>query len=193
MKTTITVFFSLLIAIGSFAQVEDEQKEYSKKELKQIAKAEKKAKQDSISKQKAELTELMLNMHRFVLEADYVGNGKGQRQPVNSTLNFIAVDSLKAVIQLSTFYGSGHNGVGGITVDGSVTKYELKVIEGKRGKSYSLMLNVMTSVGIYDITLLISESGYTDATIRSLYSGQLTYNGNLVPIGISRVYKGSSI
>lgn len=55
------------------------------------------------------------------------------------------------------------------------------------------MLIVMSSLGTFDITFLISETGYTDATISSTTSGQLCYSGNLVPIGLSRVYKGTSI
>lgn len=190
MKKLIIALFVMALGFNTYAQ--EVEKEYTKQELRQIAKEEKKAKKEAEAEQMKEIVELMLNMHRFVLEADYVGDGKGQRVPVNSTINFIGIDSLNAVIQLGTVHGSGYNGVGGITVDGKVTKYELTVIEGKRGKSYSLMLNVMSTLGIFDITLMVSQSGYTDATIRSISSGQLKYTGNLVPIGISRVYKGQS-
>lgn len=190
MKKLIIALFVMALGFNTYAQ--EVEKEYTKQELRQIAKEEKKAKKEAEAEQMKEIVELMLNMHRFVLEADYVGDGKGQRVPVNSTINFIGIDSLNAVIQLGTVHGSGYNGVGGITVDGKVTMYELTVIEGKRGKSYSLMLNVMSTLGIFDITLMVSQSGYTDATIRSISSGQLKYTGNLVPIGISRVYKGQS-
>ena len=191
MKKLVLYLFIFSFGLTSFAQEEEGQ--MSRKELKQIAKEEKKAKRAAEDEQLKEVTDLMLHMHRFVLEADYVGDGKGQRIPVSSNINFIGIDSTEAVIQLGTVHGSGYNGVGGITVDGRVTKYDLQIIEGKRGKSYSLMVNIMTNVGIYDITFLISELGYTDATIKSLRAGQLQYSGKLVPIGLSRVYKGSSI
>ena len=187
------ILIIVLFAFISSSYSQEEEAVYTKKELKQIAKEEKKAKKEAEEEQMRELTKLMLTLQRFVLEADYVGNGKGQRIPVSSSINFISIDSTKAVIQLGTVYGVGYNGVGGITVEGKVTRYELKVIEGKKSKSYSLMFNVMSSIGIFDVTFLVSETGYTDATIRSNSSGQLRYTGNLVPISLSRVYKGTSI
>ena len=190
-KSILFLLFSIFV-LTVFAQNEEE-KVYSRKELKGIAKEEKKAKREAQDELLRKQTHPLLTMHRFVLEADYVGDGRGSRIPVNSTINFIAVDSSKAVIQLGTTSGIGYNGVGGITVDGNVTKYDLKINEGKKGRTYSLMFNVMTSLGMYDITLLVNSTGYTDATVRSTRSGQLKYSGNLVPIGLSKVYKGTSI
>jgi hypothetical protein len=197
MKRTPSILKCFLLTIALIALVtnvysQDEQV-YTKQELKQLAKEDRKAKKEAEDTKKREATELMLNAHKFVLEANYISNGKGQRTPVSSNINFIAVDSLKAVIQLGTTQGIGYNGLGGITVDGRITKYELSVIQGKKSKSYNLMLNVMTSIGIYDISLMVSELGSANATIRGNTSGQLQYSGNLVPIGISRVYKGTSI
>ena len=171
---------------------EEGEKVYTKKELRQIAREEQKAKRKAEEEEMKMLTELMLEKRRFVLEADYVGDGRGSRIPVQSNINFIGLDSTDAVIQLGTTYGAGYNGVGGITVEGRVIKYELSVIEGKRGKSYSLMFIVMTSLGTYDITFIVSGTGYTDATVRGNTMGQLRYSGKLVPIGLSRVYQGTS-
>lgn len=194
MKKLLLLSIIFAIAFTCYAQEEGVEQEYSKRELKKIAKEEKKAQRAAEAEQQKAIVELMLEMHRFVLEAQHLSGKSGQRIPVTSTLNFIGVDSVNAVIQLGTVSGApGYNGVGGITVDGRITKYDLKVIEGKKGKSYTLMLNVMSSIGIFDITFMISESGYTDATIRSTTSGVLNYSGNLVPIYKSRVYKGSSI
>lgn len=180
-----------LIVIMSTAFSQEET--LSRKELKQLAKEEKRARQQEEDQQKKEITALMLEYHKFVLEADYVGNKTGERQPVSSNINFIVIDSLEATIQLGTPYRVGNNGVGGVTVDGRVTKYELREIQRKNSKTYTLIIIVMTSVGTYDITFQISETGYTDATIRGNTSGQLQYSGKLVPIGVSKVYKGTTI
>jgi hypothetical protein len=190
MKTILIILALSVLAIPGFSQ---EEKVYTKKELRKIAKEERKAQREAEEAAMRELTEIMLSNHRFVLEADYVGDNKGARIPVNSTINFIAVDSNKAVLQLGTTYGMGYNGVGGITVDGNVTKYELKVIEGKKSKSYNLLIIVMTSLGTYDISFMLNDRGYGDATVRGNTMGQLRYSGNLVPLDISRVYKGTSI
>lgn len=188
---TLTVLLSLLFFTGiSFAQ---EEQVYTRKELKTIKKEERKAQQKARDEENRKLTDLMLKSHRFVLEADYLSNGKGQRMLVQSNLNFIAIDSIEATIQLARVSGVGYNGVGGITVDGRVTKYDLKVIQGKKDSSYTLTVFIMTSLGTYDITFMISSTGTTDATIRGTTTGQIRYNGHLVPIGVSRVYKGRSI
>lgn len=180
-----TLFCSISLSILSQEEV------YSKKEQKQIQKEERLAAKEAENDLLRFQTESMLQMRRFVLEADYLSDKSGKRVAVNSTINFIKIDSLKLVMQLGSNYGVGYNGVGGITIDGRVTKYDLKIIEGKKGKSYNLIIMVMSSTGNYDIMLMINDVGSTDATIRSNTSGQLRYYGKLVPIELSKVYKGS--
>ena len=51
----------------------------------------------------------------------------------------------------------------------------------------------MSNAGTYDIHLMVNPEGHADATIRGNWSGQLNYYGRLVPLGVSKVYKGMSI
>lgn len=190
MKYPITVLLTIIFCTSLFSQ---EEETLSRKELKKIAKEEKRARKHAEEEQIRELVSLMMVYHRFVLEAEFVGNQTGQRIPVNSNINFIAVDSTKATLQLGTPHGVGYNGVGGITVDGRITKYDLQVIQGKRSKSYNLMIFISTSIGMYDLTFNISETGYADATVKGNTMGQLRYSGKIVPISMSRVYKGTSL
>lgn len=190
MKYLVILFSIIWIVPQTFAQ---EEETLSKKELKQIAKEEKRSRRYAEEEQKRELTALMLEHHRFVLEADFVGDRTGSRIPVNSNINFIAIDSTHGTLQLATPYGLGYNGLGGITLEGRISKYNLKEIQGKKSKSYSLMILIMTSLGTYDITFQISETGNTDATVRGNSMGQLKYSGKLIPIDKSRVYKGSTL
>lgn len=89
MRYIILIIGLLAFILNSYSQ---EEEVYTKKELKQIAKEEKQAKRVAEEEQAKELTIFMLEMQRFVLEADYVGDGKGQRTPVSSTINFIVID-----------------------------------------------------------------------------------------------------
>ena len=164
----------------------------SKKELRKLAKEQKRAQQLEIEKQKIALTQYMVESHRFVLEADFVSDGRGNRMMVSSNINFVAVDSINATLQIGTPYGIGWNGVGGITVDGRVTKFELRETESRNGKSYTIFTTIMSSIGIYDVTFQISPNGNTHATVRSTRRGQLNYEGKLVPIEVSDVFKGSA-
>ncbi len=190
MKYFVILFSIIWIAPKTFAQ---EEETLSKKELKQIAKEEKKSRMHAENEKKRELTALMLEYHRFVLEADFVSDKRGNRIPVSSEINFIVVDSTHGTLQLGSPYGLGRNGLGGITLEGRISKYNLKEIQKKTGKSYSLMIIILTSFGTYDITFQISEKGNTEATIRGNTMGLLRYSGNLIPIGESKVFKGSTI
>jgi Domain of unknown function (DUF4251) len=182
--------FSVFIILTAtvFSQ---EEETISKSELKKLAKEDKKAKKALEEEQIAKLTDSMLVNKKFVLEADYISDGKGQRIPVSSTINFVVVDSLECILQIGSPGGIGWNGVGGVTVEGNISKYDLRIKEGKKGKSYYIMIVIMSSQGIYDISFQVSQSGYTDATVRSTTSGQLVYSGKLVEINKSRVYKGT--
>ena len=101
------------------------------------------------------------------------------------------LDSLKGTIQLGSAMSVGYNGVGGATIDGRITKYEYTVM-GKKEDSYSVMLTFMSPVGTYDITLMVTSQGYADASVRGNWSGQLNYHGKLVPLTLSRIFKGQA-
>lgn len=184
------VMFMLPIVIYSQSEQDPSDKKAQKEIRKEKRRAERKAMEDSVK----QVVKYMVENRSFVLEADYISGKSGSRIPVSSNLNFIIVDSAKSVIQLGSASSSsiGYNGVGGITVDGTISRYELNKKENKSGVSYTITLYVNTSIGVYDIVLWISQSGNTTATIRGNTSGQLSYSGNIVPIEQSRVYKGHS-
>jgi hypothetical protein len=190
------IIFSLLIlstALGAYSQATEQQNEQqNSKELRQVAKQERKIKAEEEQTRLGKITNLMLTYKRFVLEADYVGNQTGNRIPVTSNLNFIIVDSNKVTLQLGSFQGVGINGVGGVTVDGNITNYQLHKIDGRRGNvSYYVSMTIISSVGNYDISMNVGDTGRADARVSGTVSGQLNYYGNLVPLSLSRVYKGT--
>jgi len=140
----------------------------------------------------ASLTSLMVSQQRFVLEADFLSNKTGSRVPVQAMINFIMIDSTAGTVQFGSAMSAGYNGVGGATLEGKVSNYKY-VMVGKKKDSYSLSMNFMSSLGSYDITMMVNPEGYTDATIRGNWSGALNYHGKLVPLQLSRIYKGSPI
>jgi len=158
-----------------------EQKEYEKFNRKE----EKKRELERMS----EITGQMVKLQRFVLEADYLGDKYGNMVSVSPSINFIMIDSLEGTVQFGNAFSIGYNGVGGETLDGKVTRYEYTMM-GKKKDSYSIMMVFMSSLGTYDITFSVSPDGYADAVIRGSWSGQLKYHGKLVPLGLSKVYKG---
>jgi len=193
MKRATTYLLSIILIVGiSFpafsqsgkASKEDrkEQKEYEKEKRKEEAEKEKAL--------RAELTKMMVNYQRFVLEADQLSDKYGQRVHVSPNINFIIIDSLEGTIQLGSAFNVGYNGVGGTTVDGRITKYVVNKT-GRKKDAYSIQLIFMSAIGTYDINLLVGGEGHASATIRGNWSGQLNYHGQLMPLGKSRVYKGN--
>jgi Na+-transporting methylmalonyl-CoA/oxaloacetate decarboxylase gamma subunit len=190
MKTLLTLLLAFVFVLGVFSQEETQQ--LSKQEIKKLQKEQKKAAKAAEEERMAEVTSFMVHQQQFVLEADYLSDKYGQRVPVTPTINFVLVDSVAGTVQFGSAQDIGYNGVGGVTVDGRITKYEYSVI-GKKEDSYSIRLILMSSIGTYDITLMVNSQGYADASIRGNWSGQLNYHGKLVPLTLSRVYKGTPI
>lgn len=136
-------------------------------------------------------TSQMIKNRQFVLEADYLSNARGYRIIVPSTLNFIRVDSTRAVIQVGSNNGIGYNGVGGITAEGQISNW--KVYKNDKKKNFTVSMTVMTPIGIYDIVMYVGADGNSSATISGMHPGKLIYDGQLVAPDETRVFKGMSV
>ena len=129
----------------------------------------------------------------FVLEADNVTFRSGNTVLVNSTTNFISVKGNRAVVQISpSNYASGPNGVGGVTVQGTISGYQIKT--DKKDRVY-LSMNV-NGIGISaQIELFISPgSNYAQATVYPNFNSNTVWiQGTVVPYDSSNVFEGSSL
>jgi len=189
MRTAIIIMLVLMLSPAVFGQTEEALDSKTQKELQ---KEERKKQREAEKAEQAALVDMMVNTRRFVLEADYLSNQYGTRAVVNSTLNFIIVDTIRGTIQTASMSGvGGPNMMGGITADGNITQYELTKSSKNRG--YSIRMMIMTSVGMYDIFFTISPDGNATATLGGNWGGKLNFHGNLVPLGVSRIYKGRSV
>ena len=150
-----------------------------------------KEKQDSIAERQYQLNKYMLENRDLVIEANYLQDRRGNRHIVNSNINFVAIDSTTAIIQVGSDFRNGPNGVGGVTAKGEITSWQ--VTENKKAKSFNLIMNVMTSIGIYDLFISIDSRGNSTARLTGLSAGQLTFVGDAEPYSASRVYEGRSL
>ena len=177
----LVVFLSLIISASIlFAQGNDENAVLTKKE-----------KRNAELEKEFQFTKSMLENKDFVLETDYLQDRYGNRILVNSTINFVSVDSTEAIIQIGSNFRLGPNGVGGVTAKGRINKWELT--EDQKHKAFTLSLNVMTTIGIYDLFINISASGRGSATLTGMTSGRLTFDGDLVPWEKSSVFVGQHL
>ncbi len=134
------------------------------------------------------LLDSLLNAKTFVLEADYLENRYGDRIPVLSDLNFIKVNESNGILQTGSAFGSGYNGVGGVTAEGSLGAW--RIYKNTKQLSYTVHFSLLTNIGHYDILMNVSSNTRASATITGLGPGKLTWEGHLVTLNNSRIFKG---
>jgi hypothetical protein len=183
MKRLLTIVLVTLLALPAFSQ------ELSKKEQKQLEKQLKKEQKADEAAQQAKLVAAMVEYQRFVLEAYSLKDKRGNLYNVSSNINFVAADSLQGVIQVGSNTYIGSNGVGGVTFEGDISNY--KYTPDEKSGSYTISYYLRTPVGSFDVRMIAYSDGRATADVSSTtWGGKLTYNGYLVPPGVSRVYKG---
>ncbi len=176
-----TVLLTLAILISITVSYSQE----TKQKLTREQKKELKAQQEEAQRQ---LVTQLITDRRFVLEAYQLRNKQGNSVNVNSNINFILIDSVEAVFQFGSAQMVGVNGVGGLTIEGTVSKWETTFRE--KSGSYFIRLTLSSRSGFFDITLNVMASGSADATVSTMGGGQLNYSGNIIPLEMSSVYKG---
>ena len=129
----------------------------------------------------------------FVLEADQVTFKNGNTVFVNSSTTFISVKGNRAVVQISpSNFSSGPNGVGGVTVDGSISGMQRMV--DKKGRT-TLSFNVM-GIGI-NAQIEIYMTPGTNRASATIYpnfnSNTVWIEGEIVPYENSDVFEGMSL
>ena len=129
----------------------------------------------------------------FVLEADQVTFKNGNTVFVNSSTTFVSVKGNRAVVQISpSNFASGPNGVGGVTVDGSISGMQRMV--DKKGNT-TISFNVM-GIGI-NAQIEIYMTPGTNRASATIYpnfnSNTVWIEGEIVPYSNSDVFEGMSL
>lgn len=171
------IIILLFIPLAAFAQ--DDLTKQEKKELKKKEQLE-----------KARATDKFLQQKQFVLEANTLYGKRGETYHVTSSLNFIIVDKDKSVIQIGSNTGMGYNGVGGITLEGSISNYEYSA-NPEKGR-FTINMHVSGSTGSYDVVMNIRPDGKADARVTTLRGGQIRYSGYIASFENSRIYQGQT-
>ncbi len=155
-----------------------------------VTRKEAKAARDAQLTANFHVLDSLLSSGQYVLEADYLQNRYGSRIFVSSNLNFIKVDGTKAVLQTGSDFREGSNGVGGTTAEGTIGDY--KIMRNKKNLTCTVTFNLLTNIGAFNILLSVSPANYATATISGTTSVRLTWDGHLVTLDNSRVFKGQN-
>lgn len=129
----------------------------------------------------------------FILEADRVEFKRGSTAYVSSNTNFVSVQGDKAVVQIAfNIPVGGANGLGGITVDGTISGY--KQTTDKKG-TISISMNVM-GTGISAQVNIRLYKGSNNATVDispNFNSNRFSLSGSIIPMRKANVFKGQSL
>lgn len=129
----------------------------------------------------------------FVLQIDNVTFRSGNTVFVNSSTNFISVKGNRAVVQISpSNFTSGPNGLGGVTVDGVISNYQISTDKkGRVNLTYNVSgIGISAQIEVY----IVPGSTYAQATIYPNFnSNTLWISGTVVPYENADVMEGSSL
>ena len=129
----------------------------------------------------------------FVLEADQVTFKNGNTVFVNSSTTFISVKGNRAVVQISpSNFAAGPNGVGGVTVDGSISGMQQMVDKkGRTTISFNVMgIGINAQIEIY----MTPGTNQASATIYPNFNSNTVWiEGEIVPYENSDVFEGMSL
>ena len=167
--------------------------EISKEAWRNMSRQERKEYKQKIAEVNQQHIMQLLTFRAWVLEANTIQDKYGESAIIEPTLNFVGVAGKDATAQLGSSGDIGWNGVGGITVEGSVRQYELK--EGnKPGSGAYLRIEISgASSGHLSMSINISADGTATATLSDNFGDRLTYRGRIVALGESTVYKGQVV
>lgn len=177
-------FCTCLFFVSSHIVLAQDSQKLSKKERKELKK------QKQIEQKKA-LLELVYSKE-WVIEAHTVYDRYSQSYQINPNINFVGIKGDEGALQLGFDGLIGWNGVGGVTIDGTVTKYEVK--EGKEGNSPTVNIRFQgRGIGSASIIITMNTSGQANARVSGDFGDRITFAGIIKPLEESNVYKGQSL
>lgn len=191
------LFLTMLLLLGftmtTFAQTSKEARAARREAMKKEREARKalEAQQDSIAFFKAVEA---LKAGSFVLEADNVTFPNGITRYVSSNTNYVQVDNGEGIVQtaFTNFaYTPGPNGLGGVTVEGSISRLKMK--EDKDGNYfYSYFIQGVAISAEVFITLTGGTNQASVTVSPNFNSNNMTMTGRLLPLDESDVFQGTT-
>ena len=169
------VAFMLLISLSLYGQQE------TRKERKEREKREQEA--------LFEVSKALANDSTFLIQGERVVLRGGETEYVQGTTNFVKISKETGVLQVAPIFSSdpGANGLGGITVKGRVTRYEVK----EKGKNLYMKVNLQGTYVNAEMTINIYGSNNATVNVAGQFSGQaFTMYGKLIPLGQEFIYEG---
>lgn len=176
------VMFTL---VGFLAQAQQENDKQSKKQERLDHKNEKAL---AFQAQKERLGELAMQKN-LVLEANALYGRHGFDASNIGPNNFILVDSNNFVLQTSSYQRIGQNGMGGITVRGTINSYKVTLGEGK---SPTIVIAQISTFGLgpATLTMRLNDPQNSQATFSTASGETITFSGPVTSMEEAKVFQG---
>ncbi len=186
----ITLLFSFAVVLPASAQNEQN---LTKKELRKLEKQRKKEAKEKAEKEEFEKVKQLVNDTSFVFIANRLYGKHGRMFNINPSLNFLAVNKNKATYQFAFQGLVGWNGIGGVTFEGDLAKYEVKISKNAKKASYVEMVFRPRGVGglpYINITFFGSQATM-DLTLDD--GTRIRLDGEIKSIQEAHIFKGQPI
>ncbi|MCF6241098.1 MAG: DUF4251 domain-containing protein [Bacteroidales bacterium] len=191
MKSGIFVFSILMMfVLANGVQTLAQERKQTKKERKEA----KKAKKEQQKKEQAALFELskqQIKDSTFIVAADRITFKSGMNFSVTQTLNFFKVYKGEGVLQIAPINSPnlGSNGLGGITLKGQLTQYQIT----DKGDKIYVKITLKGTLGTAMINLSVYGGNNAVVDVSGLFSGRaFTMYGPLKHLDDVRIFEGTS-
>ena len=179
----IALCISIFLFSINFAVAQDSKK-LSRKEKKELKK------QEQIAQNQAILE--LLESKKWVIEAHTVFDRYNQSYQINPTINFVGVRDEEGALQLGFDGLIGWNGVGGVTIDGKITRYEIKQAKERANPSINIRFQGR-GMSSATINVSVNSSGLATAKVNGDFGDRITFTGMIKSLEESTVYKAQSL
>ena len=139
----------------------------------------------------------VLKSRKFVLEAQKITDDEGLANPANRKLCFVLLDSSDIIVQWVA--NCDNNGLGGITMRGEVTSFEMKKQKIKKETQYSISLNCKMDDGRVNgnMDIEIYSKNHANVILKNNTTSifvpkEMKIFGKIVPLESSKVMIGSN-
>ena len=163
------IAMTVLLAVGALAA----QEKLTKSEKKALRKAQK-------IEHYHKLNEFLAHQS-FVVEGNIFVDRYGRRTFANQATNFLLLEEEEGIIQLALNNGLGYNGLGGITLSGQLTSFDIK----QKAPDQPIYIQgrlVGTGLGVVDFFLDITDDKSVTARFSSQYGHRFQLIGHLLSL-----------
>ncbi|MDN5210686.1 DUF4251 domain-containing protein [Fulvivirgaceae bacterium BMA12] len=181
----------LIASNSSFAQTKEEKREIkeNRKQERKLQKAERKNEEAIRLKENYELIVSQIKDSSFVIETNTLFDRYNNSYQVSPNTNFVMVNGDEFTMQLGFNGRIGVNGLGGVTLEGNITRYE--ILEAKENGPARIRLTVNSLLlGSTEVGVTVSRDGTSRAYVSGAFRTRLSFAGEFSPLEESIVYKG---